>query len=92
MKLFKPILCLDFDGVIHSYSGKWAGMGVVNDPPVPGVADWIEEASKHFVIAVYSSRSKSLRGRRAIDKISMPAAFMLVFEQKYKQEKKRRAA
>ena len=35
---------------------------------------------------------KDARSYRAIDKISMPAAFMLVFEQKYKQEKKRRAA
>jgi hypothetical protein len=30
----KPILCLDFDGVIHSYSSGWKGADVIPDPPV----------------------------------------------------------
>jgi len=28
----KPILCLDFDGVIHSYSSGWKGADVIPDP------------------------------------------------------------
>ncbi len=64
MKL--PILCLDFDGVIHSYTSGWQGAGVCNDPPVPGTIAFLEEAAKHFRIAIYSSRSKSLAGRRAM--------------------------
>lgn len=32
----KPILCLDFDGVIHSYSSGWKGADVIPDPPVAG--------------------------------------------------------
>src|SRR4051812_42173474 len=62
----KPILCLDFDGVIHGYHSGWKGMGIADDEPVAGTADWIEQVSEHFDIAIYSSRSKSLRGRRAM--------------------------
>ncbi len=62
----KPILCLDFDGVIHSYSSGWKGAGVIPDEPVPGAAEFIEEASKHFNIAIFSSRSRSLFGRFAM--------------------------
>lgn len=62
----KPILCLDFDGVIHSYTSGWQGAGVCNDPPVAGTLEFLEEATKHFRVLIYSSRSKSLSGRRAM--------------------------
>lgn len=62
----KPILCLDFDGVIHGYDSGWKGAGVCDDPPVPGTLEFLEEATKHFRVMVYSSRSKSLKGRRAM--------------------------
>lgn len=62
----KPILCLDFDGVIHSYTSGWQGAGVCNDPPVEGTREFLHEATKHFRVMVYSSRSKSFRGRRAM--------------------------
>lgn len=53
----KPILCLDFDGVIHSYSSGWQGAAEIPDPPVPGVLHFIWDAQEHFRVAVYSSRS-----------------------------------
>lgn len=59
----KPILCLDFDGVLHSYTSGWKGAGVASDPPVDGAAQFLYEATKHFTVAIYSSRSKSLTGR-----------------------------
>lgn len=62
----KPILCLDFDGVIHSYSSGWQGLGVCNDPPVEGTLSFLIEAAKFFRICIYSSRSRSLKGRRAM--------------------------
>lgn len=60
---YKPILCLDFDGVIHSYSGGWKGTHRADDPPVDGTVEFLHEATRHFKVAIYSSRSKSLRGR-----------------------------
>lgn len=52
-----PILCLDFDGVLHSYTSGWQGADVVGDPPVPGAIDFLLDAAKYFDIAVCSSRS-----------------------------------
>ena len=70
--LNKPILCLDFDGVIHSYISGWQGVDVANDPPVPGVFDWLERAVQHFTVYVYSSRSSSPMGRHAMIKYIEP--------------------
>lgn len=53
----KPILCLDFDGVIHSYTSGWQGADVVNDPPVPGAIEFIFDALKEFEVHIFSSRS-----------------------------------
>ena len=36
-----PILCLDFDGVIHSFKSGWKGAGKIPDPPVEGAIEWI---------------------------------------------------
>ena len=62
----KPILCLDFDGVIHSYTSGWQGSANIPDPPVPGSLDFIVESTRHFTVNVFSSRSKSLSGRWAM--------------------------
>ena len=63
---FRPILCLDFDGVIHSYVSGWKGAHIIPDPPVEGATDFIMAALQRFDLAIYSSRSKSLRGRWAM--------------------------
>lgn len=62
----KPILCLDFDGVLHSYTSGWQGAAVIPDPPVPGAIEFLAEASKHFKIAIYSSRSHQEGGVQAM--------------------------
>lgn len=62
-----PILCLDFDGVIHSYASGWKGAGRIPDPPVEGaVAAILGYLDAGFRVAIFSSRSKSLMGRWAM--------------------------
>ena len=53
----KPILCLDFDGVLHSYTSGWRGANNIPDPPVPGAMEFLTKAVKHFRVAIYSARS-----------------------------------
>lgn len=62
VKSKKPILCLDFDGVIHSYSSGWTGASNIPDDPVPGAIDFIIRSMKHFKICVFSSRSSQIGG------------------------------
>lgn len=61
-----PILCLDFDGVIHLYSSGWKGAAVIPDPPVPGALQFIAEALEVFEVHIFSSRSHQWGGRRAM--------------------------
>lgn len=62
----KPILCLDFDGVIHSYTSGWKGAAVIPDPPVPGALEFIVKALDHFEVHIFSSRSHQWGGKRAM--------------------------
>ena len=62
----KPILCLDFDGVCHSYTSGWKGVDVIPDPYVPGLFEFLDEACKVFDIQIFSSRSSQKGGREAM--------------------------
>ena len=52
-----PILCLDFDGVLHWYRNGWKGATRIDDIPVPGAQKFVVAASQAFHVVIYSSRS-----------------------------------
>jgi hypothetical protein len=62
----KPILCVDFDGVIHSYTSGWKGAAVIPDPPTQGALRWLWKATEWFNVQIYSSRSKDPEARIAM--------------------------
>lgn len=62
----KPILCLDFDGVLHSYTSGWSRIDEIRDPPVPGAMLFLATAVQYFKVAIFSSRSATLEGRAAM--------------------------
>src|ERR1700761_5103098 len=62
----KPILCVDFDGVIHEYSSPWTNSETISDGPVPGALRWLWKATEWFQVVIYSSRSKERAGVQAM--------------------------
>jgi hypothetical protein len=77
--MHKKTLCVDFDGVLHSYSSGWGGHEVVSDPPVPGALEFLYDALKVFKVCIFSSRSSTPQGITAmqawIEKHAKPLFF-----------------
>lgn len=63
----KPIICLDFDGVIHSYTSGWKGARTIPDPPVEGALMFMDKAlSLGYDVVIHSSRARYWGGIRAM--------------------------
>lgn len=62
----KPILCLDFDGVLHSYTSKWQAADIIPDDPVPGATAFMLNALREFDVVIFSSRSHQKGGIEAM--------------------------
>lgn len=62
----KYIICVDVDGVIHSYVSGWHGADQLNDPPVPGAIAALHTYLETFEVAIYSARSGHPGGIQAI--------------------------
>ncbi len=64
----RKVLCIDFDGVVHSYVSGWQGPGVIPDPPVEGAFDAIREYMKEYDVCILSVRNGYPEGIAAMKK------------------------
>ncbi len=56
-------ICLDFDGVLHSYTSGWKGRANIPDPPVPGAQSFVRKIIKAgYRVAVQSARASGDEG------------------------------
>lgn len=60
-----PTLCIDFDGVIHSYTSRWRSADVISDPPVAGAFEALEKYVDNFDVCIFSTRNKNSGFREA---------------------------
>ena len=60
-------ICLDFDGVLHSYASGYTGIEVVDDP-TPGAQRFIEHLiAKGYKVVIQSARAAEHGGTDAIN-------------------------
>ena len=52
----KPIVCVDFDGVLNNYTG-WKGEHHLYEPRV-GAGEFLEMLSSKFVVYVFTTRNR----------------------------------
>lgn len=63
----KQTVVFDFDGVIHSYTSGWKGVGVIPDPPVPGIKEAIDDIrTAGYEVVVVSTRCADPEGMIAV--------------------------
>ena len=62
-------ICVDFDGVIHSYMTPWEAADIIPDAPVKGAIEWLEYMILHedYIVSIYSSRSRQGGGINAME-------------------------
>jgi hypothetical protein len=61
-------VCLDFDGVLHSYRSGWRGVESVPDPPIHGTREAaVARLRQQYRVVIYSARCRSNEGRLAVE-------------------------
>jgi hypothetical protein len=59
-------ICLDFDGVLHSYRSGWCGAEVIPDPPIHGTREAVARLRQQYRIVVHSARCHTAEGCLAV--------------------------
>jgi hypothetical protein len=60
----KGTVCVDFDGVLHSYTSPWPGsVSIIPDPPVDGALDFLRSLCQaNYRVVIFSTRCREYPG------------------------------
>lgn len=62
---YQPTVCVDFDGVVHSYASGWTGP-VPTDPPEPGALEFVSSlVDAGFKVVIFTTRASTTQGFEA---------------------------
>jgi len=74
-------VCVDFDGVLHSYEEGWQGPSVIPGKPVEDAMGWLEWLlSDGFRVVIFSSRCRDPEGLEAMQKWMRKYASATVYD------------
>jgi hypothetical protein len=59
-------ICVDFDGVLHSYTSPWKGATVIPDAPVASAIEWLTHIHDDYDVAIFSTRAREAGGISAM--------------------------
>ena len=60
----KPIICIDFDGVIHD--SKHPEEGRKMGPPLPGAIDAMQDLYDTYYVIIHTTMANTPRGRQVV--------------------------
>jgi len=71
-KIRKPVICIDFDGVIANYDEGWRGENVFGDP-IPFASETIQKLkSDGWYIVIFTTRQETKELREYLSKNNIP--------------------
>lgn len=65
-RLERKTIAVDFDGVLHQWSGEWKGYHVIEGAPIPGAIEWLTDTVECFDVVIFTTRGATWRGRCAV--------------------------
>lgn len=65
--MLKQTVVFDFDGVITKYENGWQGVGVINEEPVDGIREALNEISKEYRIVISTPRCSDAEGIKVLE-------------------------
>lgn len=59
-------LCVDFDGVLHDFDGRWKGHSSILGEPVKGALEWLACVTVDYDVVILTTRGATVLGQEAV--------------------------
>jgi hypothetical protein len=59
-------VCVDFDGVLHDFDGRWKGHSSIEGEPVAGALAWLASVVDDYDVVILTTRGATVLGQEAV--------------------------